>query len=179
MWYEYVINLGEVRSDFCIMMLFFEKESFRFQVRVGSVIIHNNKILLQRAIENKRWFLPGGRAEHFEDASKTIEREISEEYATPIIDKRLVWVVENFTTFPTSKLHEIALFYHITLPQNSPIYLHESEFIGNEEEFINLWVSLDQLNNYSVIPNFIVPELKMLDFAQGVKHIVNREERLN
>ncbi|MFD0617734.1 NUDIX domain-containing protein [Paenibacillus sp. GCM10027629] len=52
--------------------------------------IHNNKILLQRSIENERWFLPGGRAEHFEDASKTIEREICEEYAVPIIDKRLV-----------------------------------------------------------------------------------------
>jgi 8-oxo-dGTP pyrophosphatase MutT (NUDIX family) len=161
------------------MMISFEKESSKFQVRVGSLIIHNNKILLQRAIENQRWFLPGGRAEFFENAGETIEREIREEFAVSVIDKKLVWLVENFTTYPTLYLHEIALFYLVTLPQNSSIYCQESEFIGNEEEFVNQWVSLDQLDNYCIIPQFVIPELRLLDITQGVKHIVNKEDRLN
>ncbi len=38
---------------------------------------------------------------------------------------------------------------------------------------------LEQLDNYRIIPQFVVPELKELDFTEGIKHIVNREERLN
>ncbi|MEK3910666.1 NUDIX hydrolase [Paenibacillus sp. FSL H7-0331] len=161
------------------MMISFERESCKFQVRVGCIIINNNKILLQRSIENQRWFLPGGRAEFFEDAGGTIEREIWEEFAVSVIDKKLVWLVENFTSYPSLQLHEIALFYLVTLPQDSSIYLQESEFISNEEEFVNQWVSLERLDNYSIIPQFVVPEIRVLDISKGVKHILNKEDRLS
>ncbi|MCU6793782.1 NUDIX domain-containing protein [Paenibacillus sp. WQ 127069] len=159
------------------MMISFEKESSKFQVRVGGIVLHNNKILLQRAIENEKWFLPGGRAEFFENAGTTIEWEIMEEFAVPVVDKKLVWFVENFTTYPAMHLHEIAFYFLVTLLPENPIFLKELEFIGEEPNFVNRWVSLAQLDNYFIIPQFVVSELKIFDINLGVKHLVNREIR--
>jgi hypothetical protein len=100
-----------------------------------------------------------------------------EEFAIPIFDKELVWIIENFITFPEQKVHEIGLFFLVTLPNDHPIYLQESDFEGAEEGYVNKWVCMDELDQYNVVPEFVVPELRILDSSKGIKHIINRGVR--
>lgn len=159
------------------MMISFETGTNKFQYRAASIIIHNKKILLQKSTNDNVWFIPGGRVEFDEVAEITIEREMVEEFGVSIKDKKLIWIVENFIEFTDKKVHEIGLFFIVNLPENHSIYLQESEFTGIEDGFINQWVHMDELDNYHIVPEFVVPELRVLDISEGIKHIINRGVR--
>lgn len=87
------------------MMISFETGSNKFQYRAASFVIHNKRILLQRAIDSQIWFIPGGRVEFGESAVETVDREMIEEFGVEIIKKKLVWMVENFILFPDKQVH--------------------------------------------------------------------------
>ncbi|MBP1995055.1 NUDIX hydrolase [Paenibacillus eucommiae] len=163
------------------MMISYETGPNKFHCRAASIILHNNKVLLQRLVNEHAWFIPGGRVEFNEAAEQTIEREMLEEFDVSILDRRMVWIVENFVEFADRRIHEIGLFFLVTLPENHPIYKHDSEFAGVEDGFIHRWVSMDKLDDYLIVPEFVVPELKLLNIHEGiqagVKHIVNRSVR--
>ncbi len=158
-------------------MISYEVGSELFQYRAASIILFNEKVLLQRSSHNDLWFIPGGRVEFFESAETTIEREMIEEFDVPILYKKLKWIIENFIEFPDRKVHEIGMFFLVTLPENHQIYLHELEFAGAELGFVNKWVPLNNLEEYRIVPEFVVTELRALNVAEGVKHIINRSVR--
>ncbi|UVI28024.1 NUDIX hydrolase [Paenibacillus spongiae] len=159
------------------MMISYASQSGLFQFRAASIVLYHNKILLQRASANERWFIPGGRVEFGETAEQTIDREMLEEFGVPILEKKLVWIIENLIEFQNKKVHEIAMYFAVRLQEDHPILQHEGEFLGFEEEYVNRWVDLSDLDELEIVPEFVVPELKALDLAQGVKHIVNRGVR--
>lgn len=158
-------------------MISYETGTDKFQYRAAGIVIHNNKILMQRAKDNNRWFIPGGRVEFDETAEKAIEREMMEEFGVPIIDKKLVWVIENFITFPIGRVHEIGMFFLVKLPKGHSIYQFDGDFQGKEEGFVNRWIHKDDLDDYVIVPEFVVPELRVLDSEEGIKHVINRSLR--
>jgi hypothetical protein len=44
-------------------MISYKTGSNKFQFRAASIILHNNKVLLQRQSNDNLWFIPGGRVE--------------------------------------------------------------------------------------------------------------------
>jgi 8-oxo-dGTP pyrophosphatase MutT (NUDIX family) len=156
------------------MMISFEEEDKKFQCRAASIILHGNKVLFQRGLGNKIWFIPGGRIEFNETAEQTIERELLEEFNVTVVEKKLIWLVENFVRFPDKQVHEVAWFFLVKLDHDDSIFTHEDEFIGVEPEFINKWIHMDDLDKYNIVPEFVVPELKKLEITHGIKHIVSK-----
>ncbi|GIO54142.1 hypothetical protein J21TS7_24600 [Paenibacillus cineris] len=112
-----------------------------------------------------------------ETAEETIEREMMEEYGAPIYDRKLFWIIENFIDFPDRKVHELGMFFLVNLPRDHSIYHHVEEFQGMEEGFVNRWIDIDELDQYTVIPEFVASEIRHLDHTTGVKHIKNRAVR--
>ncbi|MBJ9987640.1 hypothetical protein [Paenibacillus sp. S28] len=99
------------------------------------------------------------------------------EYGAPIYDRKLFWIIENFIDFPDRKVHELGMFFLVNLPRDHSIYHHVEEFQGMEEGFVNLWIDIDELDQYTVIPEFVASEIRQLDHTTGVKHIKNRAVR--
>jgi 8-oxo-dGTP pyrophosphatase MutT (NUDIX family) len=159
------------------MMISYETGTDKFQYRAGSIVIHNNKILMQRAEDSNLWFIPGGRVEFDETADKTIEREMMEEFGVTIIDKKLIWIIENFIKFPERRVHEIGMFFLVKLQEGHSIYEFDGDFQGNEEGFVNRWINKDDLDDYVIVPEFVVNELRNLDSDIGIKHVINRSVR--
>ncbi|SFL34636.1 NUDIX domain-containing protein [Paenibacillus sp. 1_12] len=149
----------------------------KFQYRAASVIVHNGKVLLQRDTSDQVWYIPGGRVEFDESAEEAIEREMLEEFNVPIVNKKLIWLVENFIEFSDRRVHEMGLFYLVHLPSGHSIYQHNDEFEGAEQGFANKWVHMEALDDYFIVPEFVVPELRTLQHVEGIKHIVNRSVR--
>ncbi|PQP88847.1 NUDIX hydrolase [Paenibacillus sp. AR247] len=159
------------------MMISYETGTNTFQLRAACIILHRDKVLMQRAEHNQLWFMPGGRVEFGETAEETIVREMMEEYGAPIYDRKLFWIIENFIDFPDRKLHELGMFFLVNLPRDHSIYHHVVEFQGMEEGFVNRWIDIDELDQYTVIPEFVASEIRQLDHTTGVKHIKNRAVR--
>lgn len=61
----------------------------------SAVIIKNNKILLQKRVDNNLWSLPGGKMEAGEDIQHTIIREVYEETGYYVVVKKLIGVYTN------------------------------------------------------------------------------------
>nr|WP_145157371.1 NUDIX domain-containing protein [Paenibacillus terrae] len=159
------------------MMISYETGTNTFQLRAACIILHRDKVLMQRAEHNQLWFIPGGRVEFGETAEETIEREMMEEYGAPIYDRKLLWIIENFIDFPDRKVHELGMFFLVNLPRDHSIYHHVEEFQGMEDGFVNRWIDIDELDQYTVIPEFVASEIRHLDHTTGVKHIKNRAVR--
>lgn len=67
--------------------------------------------------------------------------------------------------------------YVVELSEDEAIFKHEQEFVGEEEEFINRWIHINELDNYEIIPEFVVFELRELGSIEGIKHIKQRSRR--
>jgi ADP-ribose pyrophosphatase YjhB (NUDIX family) len=160
------------------MMISFVEEDKVFQSRAASIIIHDNKVLFQKVNDNNNlWFIPGGRVEFNESAEQTIDRELVEEFGVSAIRKELVWIVENFVQFSNKHIHEVAWFFIVTLSNDELIFDQINVFSGVEPGFINKWIPLDEIDNYHIVPEFVVPELKRMDTSAGIKHIISRGVR--
>ncbi len=158
-------------------MISFQTGTNKFQCRAASILFHKNRILFQRQSQDDLWFIPGGRVEFDESADYTIDREMQEEFGVTVLDKKMIWIVENFVSFPDMQVHEIGFFFLVTLSEDEPIYSNDTEFKGLEDGFVNKWIHLDHLENYKIVPEFVVPELKCLDMNNGIKHVINRSVR--
>lgn len=155
-------------------MISFEFGSNKYHYRVGGIIRNENFVLFQQVVGDTLWFIPGGRVEINETSEETICREMEEEFAISILNKQLVWIAETFVKFPEGQLHEVALYYLLEVNKDHYIFNNKNEFYGEEGSFINKWIHIDELHNYRIVPEFVVPELRSLDALQGIKHIVHK-----
>jgi 8-oxo-dGTP pyrophosphatase MutT (NUDIX family) len=146
----------------------------KFNYKAGSILIHNNKVLLQRPVSDDIWFLPGGRVEFFEQSEDALNREMIEELNVRVEKHKLIWIVQHFLEFTNSKIHEIGLYYWVTLPKDHPILSHEDQFIAGEEDYFNKWIAINDLEQYNVVPEFVISELRCLNLEHGVKHIITK-----
>jgi 8-oxo-dGTP pyrophosphatase MutT (NUDIX family) len=159
-------------------MITFEKDNARFNYRIAGVAIHNGRVLLNGAIEEDFWFLPGGRAEMTEPAQETLRREMREELGTNVEVERLLWVVENFFEFNGRSFHELGLYFLMSFPADSPLYNREGSFAGLEE-LVDLkyqWFRLDELSQVRLHPAFLKEALQALPAT--TQHIVHKDTDL-
>lgn len=161
--------------------IIFKTDEYVFSYRVAGVLIHNNRILLQRPINDSAYALPGGHVELGETTEETLIREFKEEINTNITVASLQWVGEIF--FPWSSgnkpCHQICLYYKIELADDKCIPM-EGAFWGTEQledgsfklEF--LWVDINRICDIELYP--VDAKRLIAEGFHGVKHFVYKEK---
>lgn len=148
-------------------------ENYKLNIRAAAVIIHNNKILVHRNINENHCTLPGGRIAIGESSEQTVKREIKEEMGkeTKIIE--YIGTIENFFEMNQKKYHEI-------------LFIHKLEFTNEEDQKIDYtmkniegkeylkyeWLELDKIDNYNIVPKCLKNILKSPNFPI---HIINED----
>ena len=136
-------------------------EDYKLNVRSAGIIIHNNKLLTHKNIDEEHYALIGGRVEIGEDSETTLKREIMEEMGKEINVTGYIATIENFFKAKSEKYHEI-------------MFVHKAEFTKEEDQKIentiqniegqeNLryeWLDLEKIDEYPVKPQIIKEILK-------------------
>ena len=90
--------------------ILFKTDDYVFSYRVGGLLIHNGKVLMQKAVDDDGYAFIGGHVAFGETTSETIVREFKEEIGADIKVERLFMVNENFFPWGTRPCQQINLF---------------------------------------------------------------------
>jgi 8-oxo-dGTP pyrophosphatase MutT (NUDIX family) len=154
----------------------FDVNAGHFNYRVAGACIHADHVLLQRAMTEDIWALPGGRPEFLEDSRSTLIREMREELGVDITCSRLLWVLENFFTYAGRAFHELAFYYAMDLPAASPLLdlnrVHLGIEPGNPLEF--RWFPVDRLAEVRLYPAILRTALQ--DLLATTQHLIHTDE---
>lgn len=148
-------------------------EDYKLNVRAAGIIIHNNKVLLHKNINENHYALIGGRVEIGENSADTVKREIKEELGKDVEITGYISTIENFFEMKGSKYHEI-------------MFVHKIEFTNEEDKNIEYtmkniegkdylkyeWIDLDKIDEYPLAPNIMKDILKEKKFPT---HKINDE----
>jgi ADP-ribose pyrophosphatase YjhB (NUDIX family) len=158
--------------------ILFKTEDFVFSYRVGGLLIHNNKILLQRP-KNDDFSIIGGHVSCLETTTETLKREFEEEIHAKIEVDNLLAVGEIFFPWGKKPCHQICLYYGVHLLNETDIPL-DGVFSGYDEldnKKIDLdfcWIPLEELKNgLKVYPLELIPHI--LSNTNETVHFVSKQ----
>ena len=159
--------------------ILFKEPDFVFSYRVGGILIHDDKILLQRPKGGDDYAIIGGHVTALETTEETLRREFREELHADISVDRLLAVGEVFFPWGSRPCHSICFYYRVSLRDESiPL---EGVFSGYDElggERIDLdfcWVPLEELRHgLKVYPLALIPHI-LADKAE-IAHFVTHED---
>lgn len=156
-------------------MISFINDGRQFNYRIVGIALHDDHVLLQRAEHDTFWALPGGRGELLESSPDTLCREIAEELGETVAVERLIWVVENFFEYNQLAYHELALYYLIRFPAQSPLYrLDPVTGLEDGNPLYFRWFPLLAVEQLEVYPSFLRQGLRALP-AQ-ITHLIHYDE---
>ena len=150
------------------MDLRFLVDGMKLNVRVGIMIIKDNKILLHKNDNRDNYCLPGGGIKFLESSEDAIKREIKEETGLDIKVDEFVSTIENLFEHDGIKFHEICFIYKGSFVED----IDTSKIINNiEDKPIKYgFVDIDRIDDYYILPVVIKDILK-----NNNSHIINRE----
>lgn len=161
-----------MNRDLCIKM-----DEGILNIRVGAIIIKDDKFLM---VENDRFdhmYSVGGRIKFGETAEEAVVREVYEETGVKMEIDRLGFIHENF--FPGDSLgkkdnivHEISLFFYMKVPEGFEPVCNSFTEDGNKEQLV--WITADCPKKY--YPEFFKTELA--NRSVSVKHFVTRDKNI-
>ncbi len=146
-------------------------------VRVGAIIMKEDKVLMVSNSRADYCYSVGGRVKFGESTEEAVKREVLEETGVSIEVDRLGFIHENYFVCDTEKdsgkpVYEISFFFFMKVPDDfTPVCNSFSE--DNEKESL-LWIDLDSEKKF--YPEFYRTELK--NPSMGVKHILTRQIEL-
>lgn len=153
----------------------FDRDGYRFQLRVGAIIIEDGCILLAKCDSADYYYSVGGAVHVGETAQDAVRREVFEETGVHYEVDSLKFVQENFfeddVVLKGGKVHEVSLFFMMK-PRGVREINRDSSVCGGGVEHMH-WVKLDKLSGIRIYPRFF-PE-KLGGILRGVEHIVNDE----
>lgn len=140
-------------------------ENYKLNIRAAGIIIHDNKILVHKNMNEGHYALIGGRVELGEDSETTLKRELMEEIGKPVEIIGNIGTIENFFEIKGLKYHEI-------------LFIHQAEFKNEEDKKItetmeNIegkdylkyeWLDIDKLEEYRLLPVVVKEILKEKKF---------------
>lgn len=156
-------------------MISVDIERAHFLYRVGGVCLRDGHVLLNRAVGDDYWSLPGGRCEVLETAADALAREMREEAAVEVTVGRLLLIVESFFTLDDRPHHQIGLYFAFSLPDGCPLLDTAAVHAGQEGdaplEF--RWFPLADLDRVRLYPTCIRSALQQpLDTPRHLVEIV-------
>ena len=138
-------------------MISFDTKNGKFNYRSAAVIVHENHVLIHRAMQDDFWALPGGRVEFLENSDQTVTREIFEELGLESIVVKHIWHVENFFEYNSVKYHELSNYYLVNLVGSLNIKSEiDFEGIEHNNNLIFRWVPFANISAYNLNPKFLV-----------------------
>jgi ADP-ribose pyrophosphatase YjhB (NUDIX family) len=144
--------------------------------RVAGVCVHEDHVLLHREAKDDFWVMPGGRPHLYESSRDALIREMDEEIATRVEVPRLLWVVENFFEYFGERFHEIAFYYQMSLPEDSPYRDVGVDFTGQEGDVTLLfhWFPIDEIERVRLYPTFLRTALSTL--PESPVHLIHVDQ---
>jgi len=158
--------------------ILFDTGNFRFSYRVAGILVRDGKVLLQKAPPDEGFAFPGGHVSFGETNEQTLIREFKEEMNVDIAVKDLKWVAEIFCPWNGKMIHQICLYYIVSLADEYQ-FLPDTVFTGSEffeDRSFSIefhWIPLEELQNHVVYPVQTKELILLLD--EGVKHFVYTE----
>lgn len=119
------------------------------KVRSCGFLINDEMILVHKKKYDDFYALVGGNVKLGESTEEAIHREFGEELNISIEIKQLIWVVENFYTYDSKKVHEFMFVYLID--SNNELPAETFEMNSN----IFSWFSKSELSKVTLKPNFL------------------------
>ncbi len=158
--------------------IIFNSEDFIFSYRVSGILIYDNKILLQKPIDDDGYAFIGGHVEAMETTEETLIREFKEEMQADIITEKLMAVGEVFFPWGERPCHQISLYYKIRLNDFHSIPLdgrfRAYDESGNERMDLDFcWISMDKLKDIKIYPKELLPYI--LDDRYETIHFISKE----
>ena len=136
-------------------------EDYKLNVRAAGIIIHNNKILTHKNINEDHYALIGGRVQIGEDSETALKREIKEEMGKEIEITGYIGTIENFFEMKSEKYHEIMFVYKIEFKDEQDKKIEETiKNIEGENCLRYEWLDLEKIEQYSLRPEIIKEILK-------------------
>ena len=146
-------------------------EDYKLNVRAGGVIIHNNKVLTHRNLNDDHYCLPGGRIEIGENSEDTIIREIQEELGKVIEITGYVATIENFFEMKDSKYHELYFVHRIDFKDEKKKKINTTMHNKEGKEYLQYeWLDLNEIDKYNLLPLCLKDILKQKQFPV---HVIN------
>ena len=147
----------------------FEKDGFRFNFRVGAIIINEGQLLLCHDPQGDFWYVPGGRVEMGEESRAALKRELAEELGKSVRVGRMLWLIENLFELGGKQFHEIGLYYAV----DCPIKPSSKPFEGleNGQPLTFRWFPVAKLPNLK--PSFLKLGVRALPVR--TKHMIINE----
>ena len=158
--------------------ILFKTDDYVFSYRVGGVLIHKDKILLQKVPGDDGYAIIGGHVALGETTDETLVREFKEEIGADIQVDRLLMVSENFFPWGTKPCHQINLYYLVSLQNESQISTEGSFYafddLGNERIDLEMcWIPVDEIPNITVYPTNAKEYL--MNIPDEIVHFVYKE----
>ena len=157
--------------------ILYKEKDFVFSYRVGGILIHDGRILLQKPL-NDDYSIIGGHVAAMETTAETLKREFAEELHADVEVGELMAVGEIFFPWGSRPCHQISLYYRVELTDPTAIPLSGS-FFGYDDldnQRINLeycWIPLEELVNIRVYPQELIPHI--LSGNEEMLHFVSRQ----
>ena len=158
--------------------LLFSNDSFIFSYRVGGLLIHNGKILLQKP-KGDDYAVIGGHVGSMETTEDALKREYREELKAEIETERLLAIGEIFFNWGNMPCHQICLYYKIRLKDCNSIpmdgiFQGYDELGGRKIDLDFCWVPLKELEQgLKVYPTELIPYI--LDDSNDTAHFISRQ----
>ena len=175
---RFFVSIEFEKERINIMDILFKNDDFVFSYRVGGILIHNNKILLQKPHNDDGYSIVGGHISAMETTEETLIREFKEELNIDININKLCAVGEVFFPWGKRPCHQICLYYKVSLKDEKQIQtegiIKGWDFIENKSLKMDFhWLPADKLNQYKIYPEEL---MKNFDInSENIVHFISRQ----
>ncbi len=146
-------------------------------IRVGAIIIKDNKVLMVGNDRVDYLYSVGGRIKFGETTEEAVVREVFEETGVKMEVDGLGFVHENLfhgdNFFKNGKMvYEFSFFFYMKVPKD--FCLQSQSYTGDNVKECLHWISIDEIENYpKLYPAFFKTELK--NPSTSVKYFLTDE----
>lgn len=140
-------------------------EDYLLNVRASGIIIHDNKILLHKNINEEHYALIGGRVAIGESSEEALKREVMEEMGKEVDIIEGLTTVENFFQTKDSKYYEILFVHRLEFKDEDDKKILETIKNVEGKDYLRYeWIDIDEIENYPLKPKVIKDMLKNKSF---------------
>ena len=158
--------------------ILFKTDDYVFSYRVGGLLIHHGKVLMQKPTDEDGYALIGGHVAFGETTTETLAREYKEEIGADINVERLFMVNESFFPWDSRPCQQINLYYLVSLKDENQIPLDGTfkalDELGNERIELDMcWIPLEDVPDKKIYP----PQVKeyIVNPTDEIVHCVYKE----
>lgn len=140
-------------------------EDYLLNVRASGIIIHDNKILLHKNINEEHYALIGGRVALGESSEEALKREVMEEMGKEVDIIENLTTVENFFQMKDSKYYEILFVHRLEFKDEDDKKILETIKNVEGKDYLKYeWIDIDEIEKYPLKPKVIKDMLKEKKF---------------